>query len=55
MESLIIEKCEIKPNLESILKKLINFLALAVLEPENKGTIVNLLKIMCKIIEKEED
>ncbi|CAK81479.1 unnamed protein product (macronuclear) [Paramecium tetraurelia] len=54
IEKLIKETCEIKPSLESILKKFITFLQTAVLQQDNKGTIVILLKIMSKIIEKQD-
>lgn len=46
---------EMKPNIDLVIKKFINFLSYAVKQPKNKNTIVTLLKIMCKIIEKEED
>ncbi|CAD8131502.1 unnamed protein product [Paramecium pentaurelia] len=54
IDKLIKEPCEIKPSLESILKKFITFLQTAVLQQDNKGTIVILLKIMSKIIEKQD-
>lgn len=44
-----------KPNIDMVIKKFINFLQYAIKQPKNKDTVVTLLKIMRKIIEKEED
>lgn len=46
---------DMKPNIDMVIKKFINFLQYAVKQPKNKDTVVTLLKIMRKIIEKEED
>jgi hypothetical protein len=49
------ETLESKPNIDMVIKKFINFLQYAVKQPKNKSTVVTLLKIMRKIIEKEKD
>ncbi|KAM3129288.1 hypothetical protein pb186bvf_018575 [Paramecium bursaria] len=53
IDQLITEPCEIKHSSDTILKKLINFVQSGILQPQNSGTIVILLKIMGKIIEKD--
>lgn len=46
---------EVRPNIDLVVKKFINFLQYAVSQTSNKDTIVTLLKIMRKIIEKESN
>ena len=49
------EYADVKPSIDIVIKKFINFLQYAVKQPNNKGTVITLLKIMHKIIKKEED
>ena len=51
----MIDELENKPNIDVVIKKFINFLHYAVRQPKNKDTVVTLLKIMRKIIDKEEN
>jgi hypothetical protein len=45
---------DVRPNIDMVIKKFINFLQYAVKQPKNKNTVITLLKIMNKIIEKEK-
>lgn len=49
------EYASLRQSIDRIIQKFIVFLQYAVKQPKNKDTIITLLKIMSKIIEKEED
>ena len=49
------EYASLRQSIDRIIQKFIVFLQYAVKQPKNKDTIITLLKIMSKIIEKEDD